>query len=91
MKLDENHKLLELFLRFARSSMAAHDHDAAELLLLRALKLAIAEMPDQGTAEGLVLVELWDLYQRTGRDKQADESWRRLCSILQKLEIIRSG
>lgn len=54
----------------------------AEAVYRRALTIAETGMGKQSALAGSVLLELWDLYERTGREEEASQIWKRLTDLL---------
>lgn len=56
----------------------------AEQVYKSALSLAVSQNGEQSAATGYALVELWDLYERQGRQKEAQKMWERLRRLLDR-------
>jgi len=54
----------------------------AETVYRRALTIGETGVGKQSAVGGSVLLELWDLYERTGREEEANQIWKRLTDLL---------
>ena len=75
-------QVVEGYLQVARLVEASGGIEETERILKTAVAIAIRRTGEDSAATGLALLELWDFYERVGREAEAAYTWDRLATLL---------
>lgn len=77
-------QVVDGYLKVAKLVEAGGNIAQTEQVLKSALAIAIRSTGDDSASTGYALLELWDFYDRNGREADAAHAWDRLSSLLAK-------
>lgn len=75
-------QVVDGYLQVARLVEAGGGIDETERILKTAVAIAIRKTGEDSATTGLALLELWDFYERVGREAEAAYTWDRLATLL---------
>ncbi|MBI1268138.1 MAG: hypothetical protein GC193_11995 [Cryomorphaceae bacterium] len=77
-------QVVDGYLKVAKIVEAGGNLAQTEQILKSALAIAIRSTGDDIPSTGCTLFELWDFYERNGREAEALHAWDRLSSLIVK-------
>lgn len=75
-------EIVEGYLVLGKIVVDQGNFEQAEHVYKSALSIAEREAGEDNAIVGLVLIELWDLYENSGREKEAQQIWERICGMI---------
>lgn len=89
-KRNTQEQTILIYVTVARQMLVEKNSEVAEKLYKRALSMAEKVSGEISALSGSVLIELFYLYQETGRDAEAALVWQRVRNIMIKYHPIMS-
>lgn len=77
-------KVVDGYLQVAKLIESGGNLEQTEQILKSAVALAIRSTGDDSSSTGCALLELWDFYERNGKEAEAAHAWDRLSSLVAK-------
>lgn len=85
--MEERQRSIESYLELAKVLAVAGNSDEAECLYKNLLRAVEAVAGTSDPISGLILIDLADLYEKQGREREAEQLWERIRLIL----VIQTG
>lgn len=73
---------VEVYIQLGNQVADMGNFEQAEKVFKTALAISERQEGKDSMAAGFALLELWDLYDRQGRDEEARQAWERMSKIL---------
>lgn len=77
-------QVVDGYLKVAKVIESGGNLEQTEQILKSAVALAIRSTGDDSSSTGFALLELWDFYERIGKEAEAAHAWDRLSSLVAK-------